>query len=121
MDYLPTPRIVRCYFENTVRPAIPAMELHWDPDAPGAADRSWHLPGGVTLKGAAPTYFGVTVHRHGPNAYRVQLLWDSISFCWNELSRVQIMSSSLAHLLRALGTDLWYLLQQSPEAERAAA
>jgi hypothetical protein len=120
MELLPAPRILRCYFDNAVRPAIPAMELRWDPDAPGAAERTWSLPCRLTLKGAAPTHFGVTIHRLDVNSYRVHLLWDSMSFCWSGLTRLQIMTTSLTQVLRALGTDLWYLLEQPANQLKAA-
>jgi hypothetical protein len=117
MDLLTKPEVVRCYFENTIQPHIPAMCLHWDADAPGVADRTWHLPDGVSVKGPAPEHFGVTIHRHGANAYHVRVLWNQLILDWNNLTRVQIMTSSLAPLLRALGTDLWYLLEQPANQE----
>ncbi len=106
------PEVLRCFFEDSLEPHIPAMSLRWDPDSPGVADRTWHLPGGVLLKGPAPQKFGVTVHRGGLNSYRVRVLWNELCLDWQQLSRVQIMTSALGPLLRSLGTDLWYLLEQ---------
>ena len=40
------------------------------------------------------------------------MLWNSLCLSWEGLTRVQIMASSIAPVLRALGTDLWYLLTQ---------
>jgi hypothetical protein len=117
MDFLTKPEVLRSYFETTVQPHVPAMHLRWDPDAPGVADRTWHLPDGVSVKGPAPEHFGVTIHRHGPNAYRVRVLWNQLSLAWNELTRVQIMTSALAPLLRSLGTDLWQLLEKPVNQE----
>jgi hypothetical protein len=114
---LPQPEVLNCYFESSVR--LPAMRLRWDADAPGVADRTWYLPGGVCLKGPVPEHFGVTVHRNGPDAYRVRVLWNQLYMCWNQLTRGQVMSSALAPLLKLLGTDLWYLLQQPVEDETA--
>jgi hypothetical protein len=93
------------------------MHLRWDPDAPGVADRTWHFPGGVSIRGAAPEHFGVTFHRRGPNAYEVRVLWNELSLAWMNLSRLQIMTCTLAPLLRSLGTDLWQLLDQPVEQE----
>jgi hypothetical protein len=117
MDFLAKPEVLRYYFENTVQPHIPAMHLRWDPDAPGVADRSWHLPDGVSIKGPAPEHFGVTIRRRGPNAYQVRVLWNQLSLGWISLTRVQIMTSALAPLLRSLGTDLWHLLEQPVDDE----
>jgi hypothetical protein len=117
MNFLTQPEVIRCYFENTVEPHIPAMCLRWDPNTPGVADCTWHLPDGVSVKGPAPEKFGITVRRRGANAYRVRVLWNQLSLDWNQLTRVQIMSSALAPLLRSLGTDLWYLLEQPVEED----
>jgi hypothetical protein len=119
MDFNTKPEVVRCYFETSVQPHVPAMDLRWDPDAPGVAERTWHLPDGVCLKGPAPVRFGVTIHRRGPNAYRVRVLWDQLCLDWKQLTRVQVMSSALAPLLRSLGTDMWYLLDQPVDQETA--
>jgi hypothetical protein len=119
MDFLPRPEVLCCYFENTFQPHIPAMNLRWDPDAPGVAERTWHLPEGVFIKSHAPEQFGVTIHRRGPNAYAVRVLWNQLTFSWQQLTRVQVMTSALAPLLRSLGTDLWYLLEQPIDQETA--
>jgi hypothetical protein len=117
MSILTKPEVLGCYFENTVQPHIPAMNLRWDPDAPGVAERAWHLPAGVCLNGPAPEHFGITIFRRTANAYRVRVLWNELCLDWQELTRVQIMTSALAPLLRALGTDLWYLLEQPVDQE----
>ncbi len=117
---LPKPKVERCFFDEGSDSPLPAMELLWDADAPGVADRVWHLPAGVTLKGPAPHQFGITIHRQENNSYRVRVLWNRLSLCWGDLTRVQIMSSSLALILNALGTDLWYLLNQSVEETNLA-
>src|SRR6266404_6334165 len=79
MDFITKPEVVRSYFDTTVQPQIAAMDLRWDPDAPGVADRTWHLPDGVSVKGPAPEQFGVTIQRRGPNAYQVRVLWNQLS------------------------------------------
>src|SRR5271165_160905 len=103
MDLRTKPEVVRCYFENIDEPHIPAMALRWDPDAPDVGERLWHLPDGVCLKGPAPQHFGVTIHRTGSNAYRVRVVWNQRCLSWNQLTRLQIMTSALAPLLRCLG------------------
>ncbi len=118
--YLPKPEVARCFFERSFEPPLPAMELRWDLDAAGLAERTWHLPDGVVLKGATPERFGVTIHRLGENAYCVRLLWNRLCLSWESLTRAQVMASALANLLTALGTDLWYLLNQPVEKGKAA-
>src|ERR1700693_1189172 len=115
MRDLPRPDVLRCFFEDSFQPPLPAMVLRWAEDAPGVADRIWHLPDGVCMKGLAPTRLVITIDRHGENAYQVRVLWNGLCLSWERLSRVQIMASSLAPVLAALGTDLWDLLSQ-PEA-----
>lgn len=112
MQSMPRPDVVRCFTEETFEPHLPAMELRWDPDAPGVAERVWYLPENVCLKGPAPRHFGVCLTRHGPNAYRLRVLWNGLCLSWERLSRTQIMASSLSVILEALGTDIWYLLSQ---------
>jgi hypothetical protein len=117
---LPKPDVVRCFFEQTFEPPLPAMELRWDPDSAGAFDRVWHLPENVTIKGPAPQRFGVTIHRLGDNSYKVRVLWNRLCLNWDELTRRQIMTSSLALILGSLGTDVWYLLDQPVEESSSA-
>jgi hypothetical protein len=97
------------------------MELCWGPAPASVAEHTWRLPDGITLQGDAPTRFGITVHRHGPDNYCVRLLWNGVHMCWDDLSRTAIMASSLPHVLRSLGTDLWYLLNQSVQSHASAA
>jgi hypothetical protein len=112
---LPKPDVVRCFFEHTFDPPLPAMELSWDPDSAGAYERVWHLPENVMLKGSAPERFGVTIHRNADNSYKVRVLWNRLCLNWDELTRRQIMTSSLTLVLGSLGTDVWYLLDQPVE------
>jgi hypothetical protein len=75
-------------------------------------ERLWELPEGVTLVGPPPGRFGVSIRRCGPDSYSVRLLWDRTGLTWGDLPRAQLLSCSLAPLLGAMGTDLWYLLDQ---------
>ena len=107
---LPTPEVVRCYFDEAFDPHLPAMHLRWGQT--GRPERLWELPEGVCLVGPAPQRFGVSIRRQSSDAYAVRLLWDGTCLNWLSLTRVQLLTSSLAPLLGALGTDLWYLLDQ---------
>ncbi len=106
---LPAPRVVRCYFDDAFAPPMPVMCLHWED---GDGERTWELPEGVRVAGPAPQHFGITVRRRGPDSYAVRLLWDGTGLHWQALSRGQLLGSDLAPLLEAMGTDLWYLLDQ---------
>ena len=120
MDGLPEPEVLRCYFDTSILPHLPAMYLRWDPDVRAVAERVWHLPDGVSIKGPAPEHFGVTIHRQGLNSYRVRILWNDLCLSWKSLARVHIMTSALVPLLRSLGTDIWYLLEQPIDDEAPA-
>ncbi|HZZ82474.1 MAG TPA: hypothetical protein VFE62_28505 [Gemmataceae bacterium] len=116
---LPKPDVLRCFVEESCK--FPALELRWNADANGAHDRTWYLPDGLSLKGPAPTRFGVTILRTGENSYQVRVLWNHLCLSWDGLTRLQIMTGSLVALLRALGTDAWDLLNQPIEANRKVA
>ena len=117
MDSLPTPAVVRCYVDRHFQPPLPAMRLRWDPNAPGSGERLWYLPEDVCLTGAAPEHFGVTIQRREADSYAVRVLWNRTCLSWANLTRVQLLTSALTPLLRAMGTDLWYLLDQPVSAE----
>jgi hypothetical protein len=118
---LPKPNVVRCFFEHSFEPPLPAMDLRWDPDSSGAFERVWHLPESVMIKGPAPQRFGVTIHRLGDDMYKVRVVWNHLCLNWDKLTRRQIMTSSLALILGSLGTDVWYLLEQPVEEAALAA
>ncbi len=118
MHSLTAPEIVRCYVDTAFQPHFPAMRLRWDPEA-AKAERLWYLPADICLTGPAPECFGITIQRQGADAYGVRLLWNGTCIHWSRLTRVQLMASALAPLLRAMGTDLWYLLDQPIAAEVA--
>ncbi|HKI38772.1 MAG TPA: hypothetical protein VKA46_43385 [Gemmataceae bacterium] len=108
---LPAPEVLRCYFDDGFVPRLPAMCLRWDTEAMGG-ERRWELPEGVTLVGPPPERFGVSIRRRGDDSYNVRLLWDRTCLTWEDLPRAQLLDSALAPLLGAMGTDLWYLLDQ---------
>jgi hypothetical protein len=112
MEFLPRPEVLGCFFDDCVVPHLSAMELRWHADAPGTAERVWHLPQGVSVHGPAPERFGIAIERLGEDDYKVQVLWNHLCLAWNHLRRVQIMTSSLSLVLQALGTDMWHLLHQ---------
>jgi hypothetical protein len=117
MESLRAPEVVRCYVHTGFQPHLPVMELRWDPNALGTAERLWYLPEDVCLTGAAPEDFGVTIQRRAADGYAVRVLWNNTCLSWSSLTRVQLLTSALAPLLRAMGTDLWYLLDQPVAAE----
>ena len=106
MRDLISPEVLRCFFEDSPPTPLLAMALHWHEEDPAHAERTWHLPAGVCIKGAAPARFGVTIHRRDTDAYQVRLLWDSVSLSWSDLTRVQIMASALTPILALLGISL---------------
>ncbi len=111
---LPSPEVVRCYFDAAFDPHLPAMCLRWH--QPALPERLWELPEGVCLVGPAPQRFGVRIQRQASDVYAVRLLWDRTCLDWVSLSRAQLLTSALAPLLGALGTDLWHLLDQPVSA-----
>jgi hypothetical protein len=108
---LPVPRVVRSFLEDGCTPPLPACCLHWDTEEE-ESDHVWELPEGVRLSGPLPGRFGLAIQRLDGNTYRVRLLWDQTIFIWPALSRGGLLSSCLAPVLSALGTDLWHLLEQ---------
>jgi hypothetical protein len=115
---LPAVDVVRCYFDDSFDPLLPAMALRWAIGPGGSADRLWHLPEDVSLFGPPPRHFGVSVRRTGADAYAVRLLWERTSLAWKVLSRVQLLTSALRPILAALGTDLRELLEQPVQSAR---
>jgi hypothetical protein len=113
---LPVPEVLRCYFDDGFVPRLPAMCLRWDSEAIGS-EQCWELPEGVRLIGPPPERFGIDIRRRGIDSYNVRLLWDRTCLTWEDLSRAQLLDSALAPLLGAMGTDLWYLLDQPVRLE----
>jgi hypothetical protein len=118
LETLPAPEVVRCYFEDSFEPPLPALALHWQPDA-ASADYRWDLPEDVSIVGPPPRHFGVTLRRRAADTYSVRLVWDRTCLHWQALTRSQLLTSSLLPVLDALGTDLWYLLDQPVEEDPA--
>jgi hypothetical protein len=116
VETLPAPEVVRCYFDDGFEPPLPALALRWPPDAAGAECR-WELPEDVSITGPPPRHFGVALRRRAPDTYTVRLLWDRTCLRWQALTRAQLLTSALLPLLEAVGTDLWYLLDQPVEDE----
>jgi len=113
---LPTPEVLRCSFDESFDPHLPAMCLRWDGSGEPAS-RDWHLPEGVCLHGPPPCRFGIHVHRLGDDSYTVRLLWDRTSLVWLSLTQRELLNCDLRSVLAALGTDLWYLLDQPIDPE----
>jgi hypothetical protein len=122
---LSAPEVLRCYFDTTFEPHLPAMCLRWDAEDSEAGDWIWELPEGVRLNSPPPRQFGIRIQRQAEDGYAVRLLWDRTCLTWLNLTRSQLLGSDLASLLATLGTDLWYLLDQplpasNPSPPRAA-
>lgn len=113
---LPAPEAVRCYFDTTFEPHLPVMCLRWRMDDT-EEEPVWQLPEGVRFSGL-PRHFGIRIQRRSANSYAVRLLWDRTRLTWLDLTRDQLLDSDLDPLLAALGTDLWYLLDQPLRTDR---
>ena len=111
---LPAPEVLRCYFDDTLEPQVPAMHLRWGNHR---LEKLWELPEGVTLLGPAPECFGVSVQRMERDVYHVRLVWDKSCFVWPSISRPQLVTSAITSVLRSLGTDLWEMLDQPVNTE----
>ncbi len=116
MQTLPTPQVVRCYFDDGFEPRLPAKCLRWDAQLMTPAERLWYLPEGVCMVGPAPERFGISVQRRDADRYAVRVLWDRTCLSWRALSRAQLLTSALGPILSALGDDLRDLLDQAPRA-----
>lgn len=110
VELLPAPEVVRCYFDTSFDPHLPAMALRWP--AGDWPEHSWQLPEGLVINGPPPRQFGISVVRQEDDSYAVRLLWDRTCVSWLSLHRDQLLGSDLLPLLGSLGTDLWYLLDQ---------
>jgi hypothetical protein len=117
MVVVPAPEVLRSYVDEDVEPHFQVLCLRWDLDAPGLAEHLWHLPEGVCLVGPAPERFGLRIHRNAADRYAVRVVWNRSCLSWTSLTRLQLLTSALAPLLSALGTDLWTLLDQPVSAE----
>jgi hypothetical protein len=112
---LPEPEVVRRYVDEVFHRSAPVLSLRW-PGGAALGERLWELPDGVSIVGAPPQRFGVHLQRVG-DAFSLRLLWNGTCLSWASLSRMQLLSSALAPLLAALGTDLWCLLEQPAPGE----
>jgi hypothetical protein len=108
---LPEPEVLYCYFTAGFSPPLSAMALRW-PDEALSETSEWLLPAGTRLIGPAPRRFGVSIQRWADDAFTVCLVWDSACFRWPALTQLQLLTSDLAAVLRAMGTDVQYLLRQ---------
>src|SRR5260370_37376266 len=114
MDALPRPEVLRRFTDAACQPPLAALSLRWGASA--LADRLWELPENICLTGPAPERFGFSIARHGDDSYGLRVLWNRTLLSWPDLTRVQILTSALAPLLAALGTDLWQLLAEPARA-----
>jgi hypothetical protein len=115
---LPPVEVVRKSVEESFDPQTPVLTLRWADHGP-AAERLWELPEGLSLLGTPPRRFGLRLRRFGGDAYDVRIVWERTHLSWPALSRMELLGSSLAPLLAALGLDLWAMLEQPVAAGRA--
>src|SRR5262245_7754867 len=115
---LPPVEVVRKSVDETFDPLTPVMQLRWADHGP-ASERLWELPEGLSILGTPPRRFGLQLRRHGQDSYAVRLVWEQAQLSWPALSRIQLLGSSLAPLLTALGLDLWSMLEQPIPTARA--
>ncbi len=120
MEFLPRPEMLHREVDCSAALPLTVMTLRWNTDAPGAAERTWHLPEHVCVKGTAPERFGIAIQPEADDTYRVQLVWNDLRLEWRRLAASQIMTGSLSQILRALGNDLWHMLHQPQLTARAA-
>jgi len=109
---LPTPTVLRRYFDDSAGLLLPAFELRWEEGPTQPRERLWELPEGVSLVGPPPERFGIKVERVDADAYAVVVLWDRTQLAWDHLTRVQLLTSALVPLLKAVGGDLPSALDQ---------
>ena len=110
---LPTPTILRRYVDESAGRLVPAFELRWQEGLSQPRERLWELPEHVSLVGPPPQRFGVKIECVGADAYAVVVLWDRTRLAWDGLTRVQLLTSALAPLLKVLGGDLRSSLEES--------
>jgi hypothetical protein len=109
LQALPAPTVICSGFDDQFSPPLPIVELDWEDEA---GERTWDLPTGICLTASPPRQFGIRIRLVRPEIYAVQLRWDDQTFTWPTLGRGQLLNSSLAPLLEALGMDLWYILER---------
>jgi hypothetical protein len=117
MKTLPAPEVMDCSVDDRFDPRLRTMRLRWSGHDIGRTERLWDLPEGVSVVGPAPERFGVTIQRRELDHYAVRLVWNHTCFSWASLGRVQLLTSALAPLLRAIGSDLHVLLDQPVHGE----
>jgi hypothetical protein len=115
---LPSVEVVRKSADESFDPHTPVLTLRWADCGP-ASERLWELPEGLSILGSPPRRFGLHLRRHSADGYAVRLVWGQAQLSWPALSRMELLGSSLASLMKALGQDLWSMLEQPVGAARA--
>jgi hypothetical protein len=108
---LPSAEVVRKFVEESFDPHAPVLVLRW-PEPAGSAERLWELPEGLSILGKPPRQFGLQLRRQAADGYAVRMVWERTQLSWPALSRMELLGSSLAALLSAVGLDLWSMLEQ---------
>ena len=92
-----------------ITPSLPVTCIDWPDDGSESTESVWYLPQGVRLLGPVPVRFGVRIQRVGAT-FNVELLWNTTRLHWSCLRPAEIMTCSLAPLLKTLGYDLSTML-----------
>jgi hypothetical protein len=112
MEFLPRPAIIERRFDDSSAPCLQVLSLRWNLDAAGVAERTWHLPQHLSIKSPAPERFGIAVEPGGEATFRVRVVWDELHVTWERLTANQLMRGSLTLIVRALGNDLWQMMER---------
>jgi hypothetical protein len=115
---LPAGEVIRQYLDDSFDPATPVWVLHWE-TGHGPAERMWELPEGICFIGPPPRLLGVRLRRQAEDSYSMRLLWENTQLSWPALTRVEVLGSCLSILLRALGLDLWSMLERPLNRSRS--
>jgi hypothetical protein len=96
------------------------MNLDWRETGTGQQPYTWTLPRGTLIMGPAPFRFGIHISRRDVDSYAVRMVWDEVQLGWAQLTRREVLDSSLCMVLSALGTNLEYLLDQPARIEQTS-
>jgi hypothetical protein len=116
VQMLPAVEVVRRSVEGSLDISLPVLTLRWAQPTHSQSERLWELPEGVCMVGPGPERFGFSFRALDNGDFTVRLLWDRTTLHWPAVSRVELLASSLAPLMGAVGLDLWALLDQPAKA-----
>jgi hypothetical protein len=106
------PRVTGFCYDEVFLPRVASMNLDWPDQQLSLEQITWNLPRGINILGPAPSRFGIQIVRLDTDSYTVRLVWNEMQCGWPCLTRAELLQSSLLVLLKVLGTNLEYLLDQ---------